>query len=153
MSADIEAAGAVIYSPEKDAFLLLKHRQGHWAFAQGKLEGDEDIKAAAKREIEEETGITVEDFDDNCEVRVTYNYHHRGRRIEKAVTFYLVVSDGPITISSEHRGFLWVGFREAYKLLKFRNHTRALEEAAYRLTQRGVSVSGFSVKKYKAKKK
>lgn len=144
MSPDIEAAGAVIYSPSKDAFLLLKHRQGHWAFAQGKLEGDEDIKKAAIREIEEETGIVVEDFDDDCEVRVTYNYHHRGKRIVKAVTFYLVVSDDPIKISSEHRGFVWVPYQQALRMLKFENHTRALKAAAKTLANRDVSVKGFN---------
>ena len=141
MSADIEAAGAVIYSPSRDAFLLLKHRQGHWAFAQGKLEGDEDMRKAAKREIEEETGITVDDFDDGCEVRVTYTYYHRRRKIVKAVTFFLVVSDGPITISSEHKGFLWVSYKRAMELLRFKNHTDALKEATKRLKKRGFSVS------------
>ena len=144
MSADIEAAGGVIYSPSKDAFLLLKHRQGHWAFAQGKLEKGEDVRSAAKREIEEETGIVVEDFDDGCEVRVTYTYRHRRRTIKKAVTFYLVVSDAEVRISSEHNGFVWAAYKEALTLLRFENHTRALKAAAKRLASRGVRVKGFS---------
>lgn len=146
---DIEAAGAVVYSPSKDAFLLLKHRQGHWAFAQGKLEGKEDLREAAKREVEEETGLKIDDFDDSVEVRVTYHYRHRRRNIRKDVTFFLVVSDEDVTISSEHHGFIWVDFATAHKLLRFRNHTKSLEAAGKRLQERGYPVNGFFEKKSK----
>lgn len=141
---DIRAAGAVLYSPERDAFLLLKHRRGHWAFPQGKLEGDEDVLEAMKREVEEETGVAVDDVDEEFEIRVTYRYQHRRKKILKEVIFYLVVTDDQITISDEHRGYLWLPYDKALAQLKFKNHTDALTGAAKRLVSRGVRPRGFT---------
>ena len=42
------------------SILLLEYPQGHWDFPKGHLEeGDESRQAAARRELEEETGIDL----------------------------------------------------------------------------------------------
>ena len=53
----------------------------------GHLDGDETPEQAARREVAEETGLTVELVDELGDV--TYRYERRGRRIAKAVRFYL----------------------------------------------------------------
>jgi 8-oxo-dGTP pyrophosphatase MutT (NUDIX family) len=53
----------------------------------GHLDGDETPEQAARREVAEETGLTVDLVDELGDV--TYRYERRGRRIAKAVRFYL----------------------------------------------------------------
>ncbi len=57
--------GAVVYAWDgEDLYFALVHDVfGHWTLSKGKLEGDEDERAGAVREIKEEMGvdITIED--------------------------------------------------------------------------------------------
>lgn len=58
-------AGAVVVSPAADAVLLNHHRKADaWLAFGGHLEpGDATLAAAAERELVEESGLTVFDFD------------------------------------------------------------------------------------------
>ena len=51
----IEAAGGMVYNAENK--ILFIYRLGKWDLPKGKLEPNELLKAAAIREIEEETGL------------------------------------------------------------------------------------------------
>jgi len=53
--------GAVVYAEEgEDLYFALVHDIfGHWTLSKGKLEGDEDAKAGACREIKEEMGVDI----------------------------------------------------------------------------------------------
>jgi 8-oxo-dGTP pyrophosphatase MutT (NUDIX family) len=53
----------------------------------GHADGDETPEEAARREVREETGLDAELIDDLGVVR--YRYERRGRRIDKAVRFFL----------------------------------------------------------------
>lgn len=62
----VEAAGGIVYNAENK--ILFIHRLGKWDLPKGKLEPNELLKAAAVREVEEETGLTkltLEDFVNN----------------------------------------------------------------------------------------
>ena len=55
------SCGIIVYhkSGEGLKFLVLKHREGHWAYAKGHVEGKETEMETAMRELKEETGMTV----------------------------------------------------------------------------------------------
>lgn len=52
----VKAAGGIVESPQGD--MLLIHREGEWDLPKGMVEKGESLKMAAKREVEEETGLT-----------------------------------------------------------------------------------------------
>ncbi|MDA3951183.1 MAG: NUDIX hydrolase [Spirochaeta sp.] len=55
-------ASAWVLSPDRTEVLLLHHRKlGKWLQPGGHADGDEDLVAVARRELEEETGLNVDD--------------------------------------------------------------------------------------------
>ncbi|MBU1866369.1 MAG: NUDIX domain-containing protein [Actinobacteria bacterium] len=44
----------------KGKVLLVKNRRGRWTLPGGRAQGNESLRAAAKREVKEEMGITIE---------------------------------------------------------------------------------------------
>lgn len=81
----IEAAGGVV---QKDEKYLLIHRKGKWDLPKGKKEKGEKNKEAAKREVEEETGVKVEIERKICHTWHTY-VHHR-KFVLKKTHWYLM---------------------------------------------------------------
>ncbi|MFT4249885.1 MAG: NUDIX domain-containing protein [Candidatus Woesearchaeota archaeon] len=131
------AAGAVVYDSSRKKFLLLKHRLGNWAFAQGKKEGREKLETTLSRELKEETGLSIiESFGPVCEV--LYSFRVRKKKIEKKVVFWAVLTDGEVVLSSEHLGYIWVSYKQALRLVKFENHVRALQESYSVLRKEGL---------------
>ena len=55
-----QSAGAVLFRRQggRIVYLLLQHIRGHWAFPKGHVEGRETSIETARREINEETGIS-----------------------------------------------------------------------------------------------
>lgn len=53
----IEAAGGLVFRKPKKAEVLFIHRQGFYDLPKGKIDKGEQTKAAAVREVKEETGI------------------------------------------------------------------------------------------------
>ena len=130
------AAGAVVYDASRKKFLLLKHRLGNWAFAQGKQERKEKLEMTLSRELKEETGLSVtQAFGPVCEV--LYSFRVRKKKIEKKVVFWAVLTDGEVVLSSEHLGYIWVSYKQALRLVKFENHERALKESYSILRKEG----------------
>jgi ATP adenylyltransferase len=54
------AAGALVYLPEREAFVLRRTASGEIVLPKGKIEADETAAEAAVREVREETGIDAE---------------------------------------------------------------------------------------------
>ncbi len=57
------AVGAVVLAPNGDVLLVRRKNpplQGRWTLPGGKVEGGESLVEAVKREVLEETGLTVE---------------------------------------------------------------------------------------------
>lgn len=69
-----KSCGAIIYKYENNELyiLLLKHNQGHWAFAKGHIEENETEEETAIREIKEETNLEVK-IDTNFRYITTYS--------------------------------------------------------------------------------
>ncbi len=101
------------------SILLLEYPQGHWDFPKGHLEeGDESRQAAARRELEEETGIDDVDIVEGFEMRTEYSFRHKGKRIHKQVYWYIGITEQmEVTISHEHRNHLWLDWDQAMEVL------------------------------------
>lgn len=85
----IVAAGGVVKNDKGE--LLLIYRRGYWDLPKGKVEKGEKIINAAKREVEEETGVKVEDI--NTEPFLTYHcYTLKGKKCIKETHWYDMVA-------------------------------------------------------------
>lgn len=118
------SAGAVIFfqKGKKREYLLLNYLGGHWGFPKGHIELYESYENPAKtaiREIKEETGLDVKIIP-RFERKITYSFYHRGEYIIKDVIFYLAQAKSQkVILSSEHKGYVWLDFRSAYKLITY----------------------------------
>lgn len=115
------SAGAVIFYKNKDdiEYLLLKYPQGHWEFARGHVESGEDDEQAAKREVFEETGFKKMDFIHDFKEVVSWKIKSK-ENVVKDVVFFLAESKSKnIKISDEHKGHIWLGYKEALKRITF----------------------------------
>src|SRR6266498_3946320 len=99
------SAGAVIYRMDQGlpCYLLLHYHSGHWEFAKGHIEEGENPEEAAKREIQEETGIAdvniIPGFKENIKYffRKSYGLVGEAKKtapwVFKLVVFYLVKTE------------------------------------------------------------
>lgn len=99
----------------------------------GHLDGDETPEQAALREVAEETGITAALVEELGDVR--YRYERRGRRIDKAVRFYLLsyVSGDVADHDHEIEEARWVKLADAPAQLTYAGEREMLERALSRL--------------------
>ena len=58
-TADVVAAGAVVFRPGRQVLLVHRQKYDDWSFPKGKLDPREHPATAAVREVEEETGLHV----------------------------------------------------------------------------------------------
>lgn len=137
-----KSAGAIIYRIEEGEprYLLLHYPSGHWEFAKGHIEKNEKPGVAARREIEEETGIKdiriIPGFKEYAKYFFRKNYHLTGEAKKRApwvfklVVFYLAeTKTKDVKISSEHKGFLWLPHEQAVKRLTYKNAKNLLKQA------------------------
>jgi 8-oxo-dGTP pyrophosphatase MutT (NUDIX family) len=79
----VRAAGGVVFKEDK---MLLIFRRGKWDLPKGKLDGDEQSRVAALREVEEETGVVATLENRICTTWHTYTLN--GNRILKKTKWY-----------------------------------------------------------------
>lgn len=122
----IAAAGAVVWRPAGDGVeLVLVHRPRYddWSLPKGKLEGGEPTRAAAVREVREETGLRV--ALGRSLVRVRYR---AGRDIKKVDYFAARAMDGEFVPSDEVDQVLWCTPADAAERLTYADDRRVLAE-------------------------
>jgi 8-oxo-dGTP pyrophosphatase MutT (NUDIX family) len=121
MNAPRRAAGAVIFRrSDRGVRLLLLRAYKNWDFPKGLIEPGEDALAAARREVQEETGLADLDYPFGDEFRETVPY--AGNKIAR---YYLAHTDAekivlpvsPELGRPEHHEYRWVSFDEAEDLL------------------------------------
>ena len=111
-------------------FLLLNYPQGHWDFIKGKMEHDETPHETARREAGEETGITDINFIDGFEESVKYEFRFNNDLIQKKVVFFLAKTNtSKISLSHEHKDFVWLEYEDAMKKVTFDNAKKILAKA------------------------
>jgi len=136
-----KSAGAVIFRKQdnKPYYLLLHYDVGHWDFSKGHIEKREKPEATAKREVQEETGLTNIKFTEGFKKWITYFFKYKGKLTFKIVTFYLVeTKDSRVKISSEHIGYQWLTYQKALTQLTFKNAKEVLKKANDFLSKKGI---------------
>ena len=127
-----KSAGAVIFrkAEGKIYYLLLHYEMGHWGFSKGHIEKGETIQDAARREIEEETGIGDVKFIEGFKEWIKYFFKLKGKNIFKIVTYLLAeTKKKDIKISWEHTGSEWLPYKEAMVRLSFKKTKEILKKA------------------------
>jgi len=84
----IDAAGGLVFRKPKKNKMLVIHRRGFYDLPKGKIDPGENAKAAAIREVAEETGLKKVKLGDK--IGVTYHTYRDGknRRILKKTHWY-----------------------------------------------------------------
>ena len=127
-----KSCGAIVFKKQKDVikYLLLHYGAGHWDFPKGRQEKNEKEEQTALREIKEETGIEGIEFTDGFREAISYFYKQGKETFFKEVVFFLAQSaTDEVKLSSEHIGYAWLGYDNAYKKLTFNNAKELLRKA------------------------
>ena len=115
------AAGAVVFRrSDRGIRILLLRAYKNWDFPKGLVEPGESELAAARREVEEETGLADLDYPFGEEFKETLPYSGN-----KVARYYLAETDteklalpvSPELGRPEHHEYRWVSFDEAEDLL------------------------------------
>jgi len=125
------SAGMILFrrAPEP-SYLLLHYESGHWDFPKGHIESGEDPEETAKRELQEETGISEIHLLDGYKQALRYFFRQKGIGIFKVVIFFLAeTTQSEVTLSAEHVGFDWLPYDAALARLTFKNSRDLLIKA------------------------
>jgi len=121
MNAPNRAAGAVVFRrSDRGIRLLVLRAYKNWDFPKGLIEPGEDALAAARREVQEETGLAELAFPFGDEFKETLPYSGN-----KVARYYLAQTDAekielpvsPELGRPEHHEYRWISFDEAEDLL------------------------------------
>jgi bis(5'-nucleosidyl)-tetraphosphatase len=126
------SAGAVVFRRASGSprYLLLKYPAGHWDLPKGNIEKGEGPLQTMLREVREETGIVDLHVVPGFKTKIEYFYWRDGRKVHKAVTFFLAeTSVEKVTLSFEHQDYGWFDFGEALKTVTYPNARRLIREA------------------------
>ena len=121
MKGPVKASGAVVFrrTPRGVRYLVLRAFK-NWDFPKGLVETGEDQLACAKREVEEETGLSKLDYPFGEEFKETLPY--AGNKVAR---YYLAETEeveivlpvSPELGHPEHHEYRWVSLDEAEELL------------------------------------
>ena len=121
---------------------LMLHRarepnRGLWVPVGGKLDPFESPRAAAIRELREETGISDATLVEGFSRQIVYHFRSsRKGLVRKEVIFFVArVSGEAVRLSEEHVGYAWLEREAALAQLSFDNARTVLSAAADFLDQ------------------
>jgi len=121
---EVRAAGGVVL---RDGAVLLVHRPEYddWSLPKGKLDPGETWEDAARREVEEETGLDCEPGE---EAGRTFYTDSRGR--SKEVRYYRMEPEGEAVARNEVDEVRWVSLEEAATLLSYERDRELVVQVA-----------------------
>ena len=137
------SAGGVLVRPAPgghEVCLILRHRHGEavWGLPKGHVELSEDPLDTARREVAEETGWVGDVVQRLREIRYQFTAPATGRRVEKAVTFYLMRGVAPTGREPDPRevdAVQWLPFDQAIATVAYQNERDILRAAERALAQ------------------
>lgn len=122
------SAGFVIYFGESDMreFLLVKHREGHWAFPKGHSNRYESHLETAFRELKEETGIMNPELLSD-KVSLEESYYIEKYNVNKTVYYFIGKTDSKeVKIDKkEIIDYEWCNTNDAFNKITY-NKTKEL---------------------------
>lgn len=113
--------------------LLLLHRKLHWSgweCVKGHQEASESDETTARREVQEETGLTSVTLMP-LPSKMTYESHHEKFHFS---TFLAITDREDVTTSFEHDDARWVSYDDAMRLLTWPNSRDLLLSIREKLT-------------------
>ena len=141
---DISYGAVPIFRAEDGWKVLLVHQISYrgpndtfWILPKGHAEEGESPIDAARRELEEETGVKEVHVQTDQSFDVSYSFTHEGVRIHKTVEYYVGICDSKdteITLPNEIKDLRWCSFEEAKDLVTHQN-TRGVLEAVEKTLQ------------------
>ena len=141
MAVNERSAGIIVFRKSggggaREKFLLLDYGR-YWDYPKGHVEKGEDDKAAATRELAEETGIREIELLPGFAHEMTYFFRSKRGLVRKTVVFFLGQTDiRDVTLSDEHSGFAWLGYEDAYARVSYASAKGVLKAAQDWLTKR-----------------
>lgn len=122
MTADVRAAGGLVF---RDGSVLVVHRPQYddWTFPKGKLEPGESWEDAARREVEEETGLDCEPGE---EIGRSYYTDARGR--SKEVRYFRMEAGVDALPQNEVDSVRWVPLEDARAALSYERDRELLTQ-------------------------
>jgi len=129
------STGVILYRKEHgiNKYLILKHRQGHWAFSKGHGKTNEQREATALRELFEETGIKNVNLISNTPL-IEENYifkNRKGEEIIKKVEYFIGKTEESNikTDSKEISDYKWAAFSDAIATVTYKESKSTLIKA------------------------
>jgi phosphoglycolate phosphatase-like HAD superfamily hydrolase/ADP-ribose pyrophosphatase YjhB (NUDIX family) len=125
----VATVGALILNREKKALLIRTHKWSDlWGIPGGKIQRGESSEAALRREVMEETGLTLSSLR-FVEVQDCIDSEEFFRPAHFLLLNYLAHSEGDtVVLNEEAQTFQWIDPREALKTLPLNAPTRGLIE-------------------------
>ena len=128
-----KSCGAVIFAKDGDRtlYLIERMRGGHVSLCKGHVEAGETERETARREIMEETALSVR-FVDGFRETISYSPYED---CEKEVVFFLAQAEHTRAAAqeSEVAQILWLPLEDALSALTYEDDRRVLLCAARRL--------------------
>jgi 8-oxo-dGTP pyrophosphatase MutT (NUDIX family) len=131
-----------VYTDENGEYryLIVKQSQTHWSFPKGHAEAGESPMDAARRELQEETGITHVRLKKRPRFSITYYFKRGNETVKKSVDHFLgFVSDTRVAPQEDEVMIIdwkWATYSEARELLYQNTAERILDRVARFLRKR-----------------
>jgi len=105
--------------------LLIQHHAGHWAFPKGHADPGESPKQTAERELNEETGLTIERYLSPDPLTENYFFRWNEELISKTVQYFLALVQGKVVIQElEIKNSQWMSLSSAGDCITFKEGKR-----------------------------
>jgi len=152
-----KSAGAIIFRRDSKGiqYLLLFGDKIGWGFPKGHIDSGEEPRETAIREIEEETGIIIDEFIPNFEAYTQYDMKFDYSKTppeplekpyKKTCVYYLAeVSKGQrVRISHEHEKYIWATYTAAQEKIEF---NKDILKKADRIISNGTRIKSIHKRK------
>lgn len=139
------SAGGVVLRviDDRQHVLLIRDPYQNWGLPKGHLEEGEDARAAALREVEEETGLGELLVGPEL-ATIEWYFRRRGRPIHKYCTFFLMRSTEGEAVPEVAEGItecVWLPVEEAIARITYENARETLRQAAELLVREELTFS------------
>ncbi|NLL63874.1 MAG: NUDIX domain-containing protein [Ruminococcaceae bacterium] len=133
------SCGAIVFRKinEEYRYLIVKNRRStHWSFPKGHIEIGETEEETAKREVFEETGISIEIIPEFSKI----SEYMIQNRVEKTVKIFVASTVDVNTVIQEEEieDYAWLTFSELLNRLHFDNDKDIVTEAHNFLISKGL---------------